>query len=348
MKNKYIEELIDTYYLEEKQNHDQFKGRGIFPYDITIIGNYSHLYENSDVFLISLSEEYHISNMFDEVIDEIERIYKNNQNNDNVVLDTGYYLYYENNFPKLSNNNEKPVEKKYQIYIKLLNDPYNLTYGAVEKDNDIIIQLNTGTIQNDYDLLRETCKHEFLHVREMYSKEQTNILLSKKNRLPEDIDNAFTWDNNVEEFAVNMCILFQPSELRARINAYAEALKLHSYTTFEESLTHTDVITLQDAMSYYIKRITLYLETNNYAANTMDNVKEFLALKENSKKLADTKKLSDYDIYTKLVKIVLLNELLDLIKENKIDYSKENSSESKDKESLSKIIESFLISSFKL
>ena len=81
--NNYIEYLIQTYYLNapvaridendvvylnEKEKHDMFKGRGTRSY----IDDINISFENINKNMYNMvAEEYHITDMFDEVIDEI-------------------------------------------------------------------------------------------------------------------------------------------------------------------------------------------------------------------------------------------------------------------------------------
>ena len=61
------------------------------------------------------------------------------------------------------------------IYIKIIYDEYSNVFSAVEDKSSVIcIELNSAKIQNSIELLRSSCKHEFLHVREMYSQMQND------------------------------------------------------------------------------------------------------------------------------------------------------------------------------
>lgn len=66
--NNYIKYLIQTYYLTEKEKHDKFDGRGTRSYIDDINISFENINENM---YIMVAEEYHITDMFDEVIDEI-------------------------------------------------------------------------------------------------------------------------------------------------------------------------------------------------------------------------------------------------------------------------------------
>ena len=70
--NNYIEQLIQTYYLNEKEKHDMFNGRGTRSYIDDINISFENINKNM---YIMVAEEYHITDMFDEVIDEIQRLY---------------------------------------------------------------------------------------------------------------------------------------------------------------------------------------------------------------------------------------------------------------------------------
>ena len=66
--NNYIEYIIQTYYLNEKEKHDMFKGRGTRSYIDDINISFENI--NKNVYIM-VAEECHITDMFDEVIDAI-------------------------------------------------------------------------------------------------------------------------------------------------------------------------------------------------------------------------------------------------------------------------------------
>lgn len=101
--------------------------------------------------------------------------------------------------------------------------------------------------------------------------------------------------------------------------------------------------------SIFNKELGTTLETNIYAANTMDNIKEFLELKEAGSKNLKEGEISDYDAYNKLVKIMLLNELLDLINAHKINYINDLNpkEETKKEKSLKEIVKDYIVKTFK-
>ena len=95
------------------------------------------------------------------------------------------------------------------IYIKIIYDEYSNVFSAVEDKSSVIcIELNSAKIQNSIELLRSSCKHEFLHVREMYSNEFFDVLQNKKNKIPTNIDNVFKWDVRYEYTASYFSYMF--------------------------------------------------------------------------------------------------------------------------------------------
>ena len=265
--NNYIEYLIQTYYLHEKEKHDMFKGRGTRSYIDDINISFENINKNM---YIMVAEEYHITNMFDEVIDEIQHLYFNHVNDSEIEqIFTGYALKYINGKPNIIKLQENTNDSNlYMIYIKIIYDEYSNVFSAVEDKSSVIcIELNSAKIQNSIELLRSSCKHEFLHVREMYSNEFFDVLQNKKNKIPTNIDNVFKWDLRYENTASYFSYLFQQSELRARLNAYAEFITLNKFINFDDSLEHTQEITLLNEMSKQVQQLDMFLnDIKNYSA----------------------------------------------------------------------------------
>ena len=76
--NKYLKELVEYYFHNEKKlyenNYRYLRGNFNWSYERRL----QYQYNDDDDMLNIINEEYHISDVFDEVIDVIEDIYKDN------------------------------------------------------------------------------------------------------------------------------------------------------------------------------------------------------------------------------------------------------------------------------
>lgn len=270
--NKHIEKLVTLLYEDEKYKYDNFFKRG------KTLSFFEHLNEmfeqqnniKKDQELYWVAEEYHINNLFDNVIDKIEVLYIDNKNNKKVMQDY-LELYTGYNFDINTSlcNKLNDISKKYPIYIRVAYNENDNTYGAslskTESKDKIIIELNAASINDNIDLLRSTCKHELLHIRESYAKEYVDVLQSKKNRLPDKNteQNVFTWNHSDGFFkhTLRVCYLFNKAEMRARLNGVYEYVKKE-----DTKLSELDNITLLSEMKDKIIFMKMLKSQNNYSA----------------------------------------------------------------------------------
>lgn len=259
--NKYIKELVEYYFHNEKElyenNYRKFRGNFNWSYERKLQYQYN---DDEDMFNI-VNEEYHISDVFDDVIDVIENIYNDNIDISNdVKVYTGYnYNIKDSLCKKLDNENIK-----YPIYVYILNDTESTSYSYIKSEdknnNEIVIYLNSYMIQDNIQLLRDSCKHEFLHIREMYALEDKDILQSNKNKLPDDEENPFIWDiPDYFEKSLRLCYIFNKSEERARLNAVYEHVKSE-----DEDIDSLNDITLLNEMRQCINTLRTIFISNNY------------------------------------------------------------------------------------
>ncbi|MBO6272628.1 hypothetical protein J6O48_07590 [bacterium] len=217
-----------------------------------------------------LFEEYHVINMFDDVIDDIVSIYHNNKDLNKLIYTQYNFNVFKQTCSKLNNES-----KDIPIYIKIINAKFNSEYSAVD-DNDltnIIIELNKSKIVNDI-ILKSCLQHEFLHVREMFAKPFYNILKSNKNRIPENEDNLFIYLNdNLFNTIIDICYVFNKSEERARINATTKYIK-EKYKSFNidfsnkndviaKIIRETKTLSLVLKMKQYIDFLDLKFQNQN-------------------------------------------------------------------------------------
>ena len=266
MINKHIENLVNSIMLTEKQNyeknfHSRFKPD--FQYSI-----YERFYSIDNSMIDSVNEEYHIQTLFDEVLNKIEELYIQNKNDNLTQVYTGYALKYKDTSPEVIYIQE-PTKECYPIYIKIIYEPETNVYAAVqEQRKPIVIEINSYKIEDDINLLRSACKHEFLHIREKYAKENIDVLQNKKNLVPQNLDKVFLWDRDFryEYNAASFCNIVQPSEIRARINAFSEYIKYRTFESFNECLEQTNEVTQFFDIFKIIKTLDLFNKTNNYSA----------------------------------------------------------------------------------
>lgn len=259
--NKYIKELVEYYFHNEKElyenNYRHLRGNFNWSYERRL----QYQYNNDTDFDNIVNEEYHISDVFDDVIDVIENIYKDNIDISNdVKVYTGYNYNIKNSLCKKVDNENI----KYPIYVYILNDNESTSYSYIKSEdkdnNEIVIYLNSYKIQDNTQLLRDSCKHEFLHIREMYALEDKDVLQSNKNRLPDDEENLFLWDNpNYFEKSLRLCYIFNKSEERARLNAVYEHVKSE-----DKDIESLDNITLLNEMKQCINTLRTIFISNNY------------------------------------------------------------------------------------
>lgn len=258
--NKYVTELVEYYFHNEKKlyenNYRHLRGNFNWSYERRL----QYQYNDDDDMLNIINEEYHISDVFDEVIDVIEDIYKDNIDiSRDIKVYTGYNYNIKNSLCKKVDNENI----KYPIYVYILNDIKSTSYSYIKSedkdDNEIVIYLNSYMIQNNIQLLRDSCKHEFLHIREMYALEDKDALKSEKNRLPDDETNPFIWDNMYFEKSQRLCYIFNKSEERARLNAVYEHVKSE-----DEDIDSLNDITLLSEMKKYINMLRTIYVSNNF------------------------------------------------------------------------------------
>ncbi len=259
--NKYIKQLVEYYFHNEKElyenNYRKFRENFNWSYERRLLYQY-----NNDVdFDNIVNEEYHISDVFDDVIDVIGNIYKDNIDISNdIKVYTGYNFNIKDSLcKKLDNENIK-----YPIYVYILNDTESTSYSYIKSEdknnNEIVIYLNSYMIQDNIQLLRDSCKHEFLHIREMYALEDKDVLQSNKNKLPDDEKNPFIWDNpNYFDKSLRLCYIFNKSEERARLNAVYEHIKSE-----DEDIDSLNNITLLNEMKQCINTLRTIFISNNY------------------------------------------------------------------------------------
>ncbi len=259
--NKYIKQLVEYYFHNEKElyenNYRKFRENFNWSYERRLLYQY-----NNDVdFDNIVNEEYHISDVFDDVIDVIGNIYKDNIDISNdIKVYTGYNFNIKDSLcKKLDNENIK-----YPIYVYILNDTESTSYSYIKSEdknnNEIVIYLNSYMIQDNIQLLRDSCKHEFLHIREMYALEDKDVLQSNKNKLPDDEKNPFNWDNpNYFDKSLRLCYIFNKSEERARLNAVYEHIKSE-----DEDIDSLNNITLLNEMKQCINTLRTIFISNNY------------------------------------------------------------------------------------
>jgi len=145
--NKYIKQLVEYYFHNEKElyenNYRKFRENFNWSYERRLLYQY-----NNDVdFDNIVNEEYHISDVFDDVIDVIGNIYKDNIDISNdIKVYTGYNFNIKDSLcKKLDNENIK-----YPIYVYILNDTESTSYSYIKSEdknnNEIVIYLNSYMI----------------------------------------------------------------------------------------------------------------------------------------------------------------------------------------------------------
>ena len=233
--NQYIYKLINLLYSKDMQLYENT--RHFYTYEQQLNRTFNKENNIDDMQeAYWLEESYHVSNVFDKVIDVIEKLYFDNKDNvglknDFIEIYTGYN--FDNNTSICNKLDNEKI--KYPIYLRIAYDEKNQTYAAVwsrQKAKDkIVIELNAGRIKDNMELLRSSCKHEFLHIRESYAKEYIDVLQSNKNRLPDndkESDNCpfiYLIGSIHLDKALSCCYLFNKAELRARLNAVYEYVK---------------------------------------------------------------------------------------------------------------------------
>lgn len=166
-----------------------------------------------------LNEEYHITTVFDDVITDIGEIY--NKGIDNEIIYTNWNF---NSETQLCNN-LCTEDIDIPIYVEIFNQnskEFSAVYDKEDYPGKIIIQLNRFKIKGNKTRLYACCRHEFLHIREMYATNH-NVLKSYKNRIPDNnLVKQFS-DSVLNDFFFdiikNICYLYNNSEKRARLNA---------------------------------------------------------------------------------------------------------------------------------
>lgn len=259
--NKYVKELVEYYFHNEKKLYENTWYNSRHSFHLPYYRQLQYQYNNDDDMFNIVNEEYHISDVFDEVIDVIEDIYEDNIDiNNDIKIYTGYNYNIKTSLCKKTDNENI----KYPIYIHIYSDKNDTTYSYVEdrdkSNNEIIIGLNSFKIQNNIQLLRDSCKHEFLHVREMYALENKDVLKSNKNKTPDAEINPFIWDTpNYFEKSMRLCYIFNKSEERARLNAVYEHVKSE-----DEDIDSLNNITLLSEMKKYINMLRTIYVSNNF------------------------------------------------------------------------------------
>lgn len=261
-------------------------------------------YELSFIF-----EDQHVVLTYKNVLKEIEKIYKQQkQSNKNQTIYTGYNLNIDTQKVSLQNNQNIEIP----IYVKLIFTDDRKIYAAleerVEHPDKIIVQLNVNYIMEYEELLYSSIHHEFLHVREMYCKEDLNVLQLSKNIIPnkEKEINLFKHLNPYDfDLIMNICYLFNKSEERARINGVYSYV-LHNKDKYDKD-NHKSYITqfikLSDdascikSMGDYIEKVQLR-ECNLIFLEALS----YYMYKYNLTKI----KLPEYHFDTKLTDLVLL------------------------------------------
>lgn len=216
--NMYIENLVKTLYKSEQYKYNHHLNIGKY---LSFSERLNEIFETTDNktnfnTLYQISEEYHICNVFDIVLNHIVEVYKENKHkvflsDDFIKIYTGYN--FNANTSLCNKLNNECI--KYPIYVYIGYDEKSTVYAAAltkaESNDKIIIELNSAQIKDDENLLRSSCKHEFLHIRESYAKEYIDVLQSNKNRLHDnDIENIFNWNNSYNFFlkSIRICYLF--------------------------------------------------------------------------------------------------------------------------------------------
>lgn len=114
--NKYVKELVEYYFHNEKKlyenNYRHLRGNFNWSYERRL----QYQYNDDDDMLNIINEEYHISDVFDEVIDVIEDIYK-----DNIIENKSKVDELSKKIEQLTNkvNNEKQFNKKVELNLEL-------------------------------------------------------------------------------------------------------------------------------------------------------------------------------------------------------------------------------------
>ena len=109
--NKYVKELVEYYFHNEKKlyenNYRHLRGNFNWSYERRL----QYQYNDDDDMLNIINEEYHISDVFDEVIDVIEDIYKDNIDiSRDIKVYTGYNYNIKNSLcKKVDNENIKTL-----------------------------------------------------------------------------------------------------------------------------------------------------------------------------------------------------------------------------------------------
>ena len=231
-----------------------------------------------------LYEEYHIVKIFDEAVNDI--INKLDQNNSNDYFYSGW-CFDNKNYRCIKSN----IKKYHPIYIKNINDEYDLDIFSVKNRNDSDISDNDNiyiTRNIAYKNSKAGLNHEFRHVIDMY--------ITNKNLIKYETRDSKLDDTNIDDILLN------------EVKFYKQLLMLSEQRAFADAAIH---------YLNNIKNTEEYKNIFKYNSNKHTIISELVELsKEYNMVFAYKKMLRDLTIYFEIEKYYILYILYLIYNEN--------------------------------
>lgn len=204
-------------------------------------------------FFDKLNEEYHEMTNFDVAIKDIVKQLQYS-NYDNFYTGWNWFIN-EKKCLKVNTEYNNGYDIKYNenkgcpIYIHFFIDDNTdtiLYVGLREKSYNIIIYFNLYFKQQFYDI--KNCilllKHEFTHVRTMYSNINYNPLNSLKNKASciniQKLKSIISY--NILPYIQDLCYILSPTEQQSYLNEYIEFIKQYIKDNELEKYNNYDII----------------------------------------------------------------------------------------------------------